>query len=334
MRKSGRRGFRPLIGAATYALVLAVAVTLNFALPRLAPGDPLDYIVGPELGSMAPEDQARLRVELGLDGSLIQQYGRYLGDLARGDLGVSLRYARPVSTILRERIPWSVLLVAPAFVIGFLLSVMLGLAAARRRGRWPDVGLLTGTQVLDAMPVFWLAMILLIVFSVHLGWFPSFGAVPLTHPGSTGALVLAMGHRLVLPTVAMVLGSLGHTFLLTRGSLLTTLGEDYVAMAEAKGLSPRRVTYRHALRNALLPLYTHLALSLGGIFSGAVLVETVFGYPGIGRMLFEAVASRDYPLLQGGFLLTIATVVLANFFADVTYPLLDPRVRRASDVVN
>lgn len=325
---------RPVVGIATYGLVLAVAVTLNFALPRLAPGDPLDYVVGPELEALSAAQQQRLRVELGLHGSLPEQYARYLADLARGDLGVSLRYARPVSTILMERIPWSVLLVTPAFVLGFLLAVALGLVAARRRGRWPDIGLLSGTQLLDSLPVFWIAMVLLTVFAVQLGWFPSFGAVPLTEPEPIWARILAIAHRLVLPTIAMVLGSLGHTFLLTRGSMIATLGEDYITMAEAKGLSPRRVTYRHALRNALLPLYTHLALSLGGIFGGAVLVETVFGYPGVGRMLFEAVASRDYPLLQGGFLLTIATVVLANFVADVTYPLVDPRVRRPDDVVS
>ena len=323
------RGRRPLLGLAQYALVLWVAVSLNFALPRMAPGDPLEYVIGPELETLTAEQQQRLRDELGLGGTLAEQYASYLAGLARGDLGTSIRYARPVATVLWERIPWTLLLVLPALLLGFLLSVGMGVAAARRRGRWPDVAIVGGTLLLDSLPAFWIALVLLAVFAVQLGWFPSFGAAPLDVGGSTWAWAAAVGRRLVLPLAALVLGSLGHTVLLARASVLTTLGEDYVAMAEAKGLAPRRIAYRHVLRNALLPLYTHLALSLGSVLGGAVLVETVFGYPGVGRLVYEAVSARDYPLLQGTFLLGTVGVILANFVADATYPLLDPRVRRS-----
>ena len=272
-----------------------------------------------------------MRDELGLSGSLPEQYGRYLVDVVRGDLGLSIRYSRPVAEVLKERIPWTLLLVAPAFLLGFGLATLLGVYAARRRGGSRDLTLLTGTVFLDSLPAFWVGMVLLTLFSVQLGWFPSFGAAPVTGPDSGWTYMLGVGRHAVLPMATLVLGSLSHTFLLARASMISTLGEDFVEMAEAKGLSPRRVVYRHALRNALLPLYTHFALGVGGLLGGAVLVETVFAFPGVGRMMFEAISARDYPLLQAGFLILTVAVIAANAVADLTYPLLDPRVRRAAE---
>ncbi len=311
-----------------YALVLWVAVTLNFALPRLAPGDPLEYVIGPEFQTLTVEQRAEVLDELGLSGSLPQQYVRYMGNLFRGDFGVSIRFGRPVPEVLADRLPWTLLLLGPAFFLAFGIATALGVFAAVRRGGRADAGLLTGTLLLDALPAFWIAMVLLAVFSVRLGWFPSFGAEPLLGASSALAYGWEVGRRLVLPTATLVLASLGHTFLLARASMISSLGEDYIAQAEAAGLPPRRIIYRHALRNAVLPLYTHFALTLGGLVGGAVLVETVFGYPGVGRLIFEALSARDYPLLQASFLLVTLGVILANALADATYPLLDPRVRR------
>jgi peptide/nickel transport system permease protein len=177
------------------------------------------------------------------------------------------------------------------------------------------------------MPAFWTGMILISVFAVRLGWLPSFGAMPLASSGGPLPLALEIGRRMILPVATITLGTVGAVFLITRAAMLTTLGEDYVLMAQAKGLSDRRVVFGHALRNALLPVYTSLTLSLGVLASGVVVVETVFSYPGLGRVIYEGVLARDYPLLQGAFLLVTVGVVGANLLADLTYPLLDPRVR-------
>jgi peptide/nickel transport system permease protein len=182
------------------------------------------------------------------------------------------------------------------------------------------------------MPGFWVALVLVSVFSVTLGWFPTFGAVSVTGAGAGWSAVADVVHHLTLPALSIMLATTGGIFLLTRASLLSTLGEDYTVMAEAKGASERRVLVRHALRNALLPVYTKLTLAFGTLVSGAVVIETVFAYPGVGRAIFEGVIVRDYPLLQGAFLLVTVGVVAANVVADLTYPLLDPRVRRPAGV--
>ncbi len=311
-----------------YALVIWAVITLNFALPRLAPGDPLEYVMGGELETLTQDQRQRLQAELGLSGSVLRQYSDYVAGLTRGDLGLSLRYGRPVRDVLAERLPWTLLLAVPAALLSLLLGVVLGAAAALRRGQRRDATLLTVTLVADALPAFWIGMVLLAVFSVRLGWFPSFGATPLVPTADLWSQALQVMRHGALPLTTLVLASLGHTFLLTRGSLSTALDEDYVFMAQAKGLSERAIILRHALPNALLPLYTHFALSLGGLAGGAVLVETVFAYPGVGRLIFEAISARDYPLIQGAFLLVALGVIIANALTDLTYPLIDPRIRR------
>jgi peptide/nickel transport system permease protein len=311
-----------------YALVLWIALTLNFALPRLAPGDPLRYVVGDEANVLSSAQRSRLLAEFGLDRPVLEQYGSYVADLFRGDLGVSVRFGRPVGEVLADRLPWTVLLVLPAVVLSSLAGTALGALAAWRRGHAPDVGLLVGMLVLDSLPGFWVGMLLIAVFAVQLGWLPAFGAVPLTGADGPLAFGAEVGRRLVLPVATITLATLGGTCLLARAAMLTTLGEDYVRMAEAKGLREREVLLRHALRNALLPVYTNVALRLGALASGAVVVETVFSYPGLGRLIYESVLARDYPLLQGAFLLISVGVIAANLAADLTYPLLDPRARR------
>ncbi len=308
--------------------MLWVALTLNFLLPRLAPGDPINYLTGNEFNTLTPEQRAQVLSQYGLDLPMLAQYGRYWWNLAHFELGTSVRFGQPVAEVLMDRLPWTLLLVGSATVLSAVIGIAAGTIAAWKRGSASDTGLMVVILSLEAMPGFWIGMLLISIFSVNLGWFPSFGAVPLDGLGGGLSSVHEVARRLALPVTAITLATSGGIFLLTRASLLTTLGEDYTVMAEAKGASERRVVLRHALRNALLPVYTNFTLSLGTLVSGAVVIETVFAYPGLGRLIYEGVLARDYPLLQGAFLLVTVGVVSANLLADLTYPLLDPRVRR------
>jgi len=319
-----RRGARI---ALQYAGVLFVAIVLNFALPRLAPGDAVDYLLPPEAaGEVTAAERESVLAQYGLGGSPVTQFGSYLSRLAEGDLGVSIRYGQPVTEVLTERIGWTLLLVGGALALSTLLGVLLGFFAAWRRGSKSDTMSLTGVMVLDAMPPFFVGLLLILVFSVSLGWLPIFGALPATEASGL-ALVFEAGQRLILPLVTLTLGFVGTVYLIARASLVGELQEDYVLMAEAKGLSPRQVR-RHAQRNALLPVVTITLVGLGTLIGGAAVVETVFSYPGLGRLIYESVLARDYPVLQGAFLLLAVGVLLCNFVADLLYPLLDPRLRR------
>ncbi len=319
-----RRGARI---ALQYAAVLFVAIALNFALPRLAPGDAVDYLLPPEAaGEVTAAERDAVLAQFGLGEGPLVQFGRYLSSLADGDLGISIRYAQPVREILFERIGWTLLLVGGALVLSTVLGVLLGFYAAWRRGSAADTTSLTGVMVVDAMPPFFVGLLLILVFSVSLEWLPIFGALPATD-ASGFALVSEAAQRLILPLVTLTLGFLGTVYLIARASLVGELQEDYVLMAEAKGLSPRQVR-RHAQRNALLPVVTITLVGLGTLVGGATVVETVFSYPGLGRLIYESVLARDYPVLQGAFLLLAVGVLACNFVADLLYPLLDPRLRR------
>ncbi|MBW3615051.1 MAG: ABC transporter permease [Actinobacteria bacterium] len=322
---------RAVTRLAPYVAVLWAAITLNFLLPHLAPGDPTDQFSG-EANALSAEQRDRLRANYGLDGSLVEQYGRSWARLAHGDLGTSVRYSRPVAEVLVDRLPWTLALVGSATALSTTIGVLAGAFAARRRGRRRDLLAVGGLLALDSMPGFWIGMVLVAVFAVHLGWLPSFGAVPLDAAGGGAAALVEVGRRLVLPVATLVLATVGTTFLLARGAMVSALEAPYVQLAEAAGLPPRRIVYRHALRNALLPVSTHLAVTVGALLSGAVVVETVFAYPGLGRVTFEAVQARDYALLQGAFLMVTVAVVAANALADLAYPRLDPRVRRGAVV--
>lgn len=310
-----------------YALLLFALVVLNFALPRVAPGDAIDYLLPPEqAGALTPEQRDQVLAQFGLDQPVDVQFRRYLGGLAHGDLLYSVRYGRPVRDLLIERLGWTVLLVGGAVVLSTIVGTVLGFRSAWRRGTIGDGGVLGVVMLVDSMPAFFVGMLFILLFSVHLGLLPTFGALPLGHP--TGlALLGEAGRRLVLPLTTLTLASLGPVYLVARSALVSELQEDYVLMAEAKGLRDRQVQ-RHARRNALLPVSTVTLLGLGTLVGGATVVETVFSYPGLGRLIYESVLARDYPVLQGTFLLLAITVVVANFLNDLLYPLLDPRVRR------
>jgi peptide/nickel transport system permease protein len=240
---------------------------------------------------------------------------------------VSARYARPVRDLVLERLPWTLLLVGTATTVAIAAGTLAGFRSGWRRGRTSDVSTLTLFMALDAMPIFFIALLLMLVFSVQLGWFPIYGAVP-TMPTAGVDLVLAVARRLVLPASSLALGFVGTVYLVARPAMVAELREDYVLMAQAKGL-PRKAVRRHAERNALLPVTTIAFINLGTMVGGATVVETVFSYPGLGRLVYESVLARDYPVLQGAFFILAVTVIAANFLADLVYPVLDPRVRRA-----
>ncbi|MCR5980305.1 ABC transporter permease subunit [Gordonia jinghuaiqii] len=309
-----------------YLLVLWAAVTLNFALPHLAPGDPVVYLYGGAEGNLAPEYVARIRAEYGLDQSIPEQYLSFWAGLLRGDLGMSVSMNRPVFDVLMDKLPWTVALVGLGMLFAAVLGTLLGTWAAWRRGTKRETATLTATLAVDSMPGFWVGMILIAIFSVGLGWFPSYGAATIGAEGwAWFGEVIA---RLVLPVATLTIASIGGFFLLSRASTVVVLDEPYIRLARAKGLRERQVAMGHAMRNALLPVFTTLTLAVGTMLSGAVVVETVFSYPGLGKLTYDAVTTRDYPLLQGAFLLATIGIIAANIVADLTYPLIDPRVRR------
>lgn len=311
---------------AQYALVLLVAVSLNFAIPRLAPGDPIDYLVPSEqVVTITPEQRERILAQFGLEKPLLEQYGLYLAGISQGDLGYSMQKGRPVTDMLLERLPWTLVLVGGALAVSLIVGAGAGFLAAARRGGRTDAGGLALFMALDSMPPFWIGMLLLVLFSGYLQLLPVYGALPAESAGGL-TLGLDFAERLALPLITLAMVRIGWLFLIARSSLAGELSEDYVTMAEAKGL-PRRRVVGHGMRNVLLPLVTAVALEMGTLVGGATVVETVFSYPGLGRLIYESVLNRDYPVLQGAFLLMAVGVIAANLLADLLYPLIDPRVR-------
>jgi peptide/nickel transport system permease protein len=312
---------------AQYAMVLGLTIALNFFLPRMMPGNPLVFLAGQDVGFLDQEQRAQLYALYGLDQPQWRQFVSYVGNLARGELGYSFQRGRPIAAMIGERLPWTLLLVGISLVLASLAGVALGAVAAWRRGSPIDLGTLGIAMFFESVPSFWLGMILIAVFAARLGWFPIFGAG--TAGAALGGWPLAADRirHLVLPLVTLTLITIPGTFLIMRYSMLSVLGEQYIATARAKGVAERRVLRRHALRNALLPVATVFMLNLGFVVGGATVVETVFSYPGIGRLLYEAVLNRDYPVLQGTFFIITLSVILANVLSDMLYPFIDPRVR-------
>jgi len=313
--------------AGQYVLVLLASATLNFALPRMMPGSPLLFLAGEEVGRLDEGHRRELVRRLGLDRPLWEQYVRYLMDLARGELGTSFQRGRPIADLLRERIPWTVLLMGTGLLGATAAGVVGGTWAAWRRGGSTDVGLLFTAMALESMPSFWLGLILIAVFGAHLRWFPIFGARTPGVPLEGSALLVDVALHLALPLVTLILVTAPGTFLVMRYAMLQVLGEPYIATARAKGVGERSVLFRHAMRNALLPVCTVFMLNLGFVASGATVIETVFSYPGVGRLMYEAVLNRDYPVIQAAFFVVALSVMAANALADLLYPLIDPRVR-------
>ena len=315
-----------------YGLVLLVALTINFALPRLAPGDPLLYFFGDTINELTEVQKQQALESMGLGGSLWEQYIEYLKGIVTFDFGMSIKYAEPVMTIIGDRLPWTLLLVGPAMLFSAVIGVILGAYSAWNRGKSRDVSLLVGMLTLQAVPGFWVGLLFLAILAVQLGWFPTYGAVSMMQDGSVWGYIKDVAMHAVLPLTTITLATVGSNYLLTRSSMLESLGQDYITMAEAKGVHKKGLIFNHALRNALLPIYTHFTMTLGTLVGGAVVVESVFSYPGIGRLLYESVIARDFPMMQGIFLIITLGVIGANLFADLTYPLVDPRARRLKKI--
>jgi len=310
-----------------YALVLLAALSLNFLLPRAMPGSPLRFLAGEDVGMLAPAQVAEIRARYGLDQSLGAQYVTYLRNMATGQWGFSYQLGKPVLAAIRDRLPWTLLLVGSSLLVATLFGIFVGALAAWRRGRGLDTASLTGAIVVDSLPTFWLGMILVAVFAVELRWLPIYGAYTPWGPRSGLPYLLDVLRHLALPATTLTLASLSGTFLVMRYAMLDTLGQDYIRTARSKGLPERQVLVKHAVRNALLPVSTVVFLNLGFLIGGATVIETVFSYPGVGTLLFQAVLNRDYPVLQGAFFILTVSVILANVIADLVYPILDPRVR-------
>ncbi len=311
--------------AARYLAALVIIVTLNFLLPRLMPGDPLMNLIGEEAYYGSGQALDVLKADLGLDQPLHIQYGRYLGGLVSGDWGYSYLYLRPVRDSIALHLRWTLALVLPAVVLAALLAALLGGLAAWRRGSALDVTLSGFHLIVYSMPHYWLAMLVLFVFSFRLGWFPLGKAT--SGGASSLPFMLDAGWHMLLPLLVITAFKAAYDFLIVRNSVVSILGEDYILMAQAKGLSGTAVLVRHALRNALAPLVTVTAIQFGMVLSGALLVEVVFSWPGMGTLLYDSIGARDYPLLQSAFLVIALCVLVANFIADMLYPQLDPRTR-------
>ena len=282
-----------------------------FSMLFLVPGDPVKMMLAEFVTN--PDQVAQMRAQLHLDEPILQQYGRFVTNAARGDLGTSIRSRRPVTTEIGENVASTAQLAVAAMLVAVAVGVPLGLLAALSRNSWLDVASM-GTALLGvSMPSFWLGLLLIFVFSLHLGWFPATGGGDLLH--------------LVLPSIT--LGTIAAAIIarLTRSSMLEVLGQDYVRTARAKGLGGFAVVVRHALKNALIPIITIFGLQFGNLLAGAVIVETVFSRPGLGRLIVGGILSKDFPLVQGTVLFVATAYVLINLLVDIAYAYADPRIR-------
>jgi ABC-type dipeptide/oligopeptide/nickel transport system permease component len=293
----------------TVPVILGV-VTLVFSLIHLVPGDPAQAMLGE---NASPEEVARVRGMLGLDKPLAAQYRAYLAGMAKGDLGTSFRFGTPVTEEIRKRLKDTAILALCAMLVAIAVAIPLGIVAAVFRGRFPDHAAMTLALAGISMPSFWLGPLLAIFFAVYLGWLPVSGSGSPAH--------------LVLPAVTLGTALAAILARMTRSSVIEELRELYVMAARARGLSRGRAVLRHAFRNSLIPVVTIIGLQFGAVLTGTIITETIFGWPGVGRLLITAINTRDYPLVQGCILFIAVTYVAMNLITDLTYGLLDPRIR-------
>jgi peptide/nickel transport system permease protein len=316
-----------------YLVALWAAVTLNFFIPRMMPGNPVDTLLAKlqqRGGSVDPSVRRSYELLLGTDTGepLWDQYVSYLGNMLRGDLGISVSaFPEDVTYVISQSLPWTIVLVGIATLLSFLVGVGLGALVGWKRGTWLD-SLVPATTVLSAVPYFWLALILILVFSSTLDWFPLQQGYDVTLPmGWNWEFIQSAIYHGTLPALTIVISSVGGWLLGMRNMMVSTMDEDYVLTARAKGLRERRIMTRYAARNAVLPSVAGFAISLGFVVSGSIITEQVFSYPGIGSKLLQAVENNDYALMQGIFLVITVAVLGANLVVDLLYGVIDPRTR-------
>ncbi len=307
-------------------LMIVLVSTIIFFMFRAMPGDPTAFVVDP---SMAPEARQALIVRYGLDGSLWDQYKVFMKDLLQFDLGNSFFYGRPVMQIIGDRIPATLILMIAGMIIAYGIGIIGGAFMAWKRGHKLESVGITFALIFRSAPTFWVALMAIILFSVNLKWFPAQGMRTSGYTGETFSeifLNLDFLRHLILPSIVAGLYFIATPLLIMRNSMLEVLSEDYIEMAKAKGLKENTILFKHAARNALLPVVTAGALFLGSAIGGMVLLETVFSWPGLGREIVQAVTRHDYPLAQGSFIIMSALMMVMNLVADVLYAVLDPRI--------
>jgi peptide/nickel transport system permease protein len=304
---------------------ILLAISFNFILIHLAPGDPVLLLTG----DFAPTPELKMAIEreFGLDKPIWEQLVIYISRVMRGNLGYSIRFREPALSLIVDRLGATLLLMGTAITISLIIGVILGVLASRNPYSYVD-NIATGLSLFGwSLPIFWLAQILMITFSINLGLFPVSGMRSLRVNLTGFAYIFDVMWHLFLPAMTIILLRLAQTFRLTRASMLEVLGQDYIITARSKGLSERTVLLKHALKNALRPIITMTGMQLGTMLAGATMTEIVFSWPGMGRLVYEAVLARDYPVLMGIYLIIVILVILANFVTDIVYALYDPRVR-------
>jgi peptide/nickel transport system permease protein len=319
--------------AGFFLLTLWAAVTLNFFLPRMMPGNPAIAMMAKFHGRLTGQALVALETIFGVNTheSLLAQYVHYLGDIATGNFGTSLFFfPSPVSAVVGSAIFWTLGLVGVTTILAFLLGTGVGIVAAWRRGGLVDSVAPPVLVITSAIPYFWVGMMFIMIFGLKLGWLPWSGGADISAvPGWNAAYIGNVLEHAILPGLALLITTIGTWTLIMRNNMVTTLAEDYVRMARAKGLPPRRIMFDYAARNAILPNLTGFAMSLGFVVGGAILIEYVFNYPGVGYMLLQAVQNEDYPLMQALFLLITVAVLVAILLADIATAIFDPRTRTA-----
>lgn len=309
-----------------YIVLLAAVVILNFFLPRMLPGSPIAQLAGEEVGSMTQSERDRILSAYDLDKPLTVQFFTYIRNIITLDWGISFSKKQPITDLLKAAIPWTLLLVGCNLILSTILGTFLGALSAVLRKKKKDMKLMLLVILCSSLPAFWIGMIFISVFSVGLGYFPVYGAYSMFSGLEGWAYAKDVFEHLVLPVTTMTIVSISVFFTTSRYSVLETIHQDYVFMAKVRGIPKKRVRFCYMMRNALIPVFTVFMMELGSVLSGSVVIESVFAYPGLGNLLYNAVLSRDYPLMQYGFLVSSFMVIAASLLTDILYSRIDPRM--------